>query len=251
MNNSELYNYTLRLADNALILGQRLSELCSKGPFLEEDLAQTNIALDYIGRAQSLYNYEAQLSGKPLSEDELAYRRAENNYYNVLLVEQPDEDFAHTIARQFFYSVADCLFYAELTKSKNETLASIAKKVIKESKYHLNHSSDWVKRLGGGTELSHEKMQNAVNALWMYTDELFEIDDIEHKLIKEGVAVNSSNHKSLWLAEVTEVFKEAGLSVPENNFMMTGGRSGNHSEHFGHLLSELQYLQRAYPDATW
>lgn len=251
MNNSELYHYTLRLADNALILGQRLSELCSKGPFLEEDLAQTNIALDYIGRAQSLYNYAAQLSGKSLSEDELAYRRAENNYYNVLLVEQPDEDFAHTVARQFFYSLADCLFYTELTKSKNETLASIAKKVIKESKYHLNHSSDWVKRLGDGTEVSHEKMQNAVNTLWMYTDELFEMDEVEQTLIKEGIGVNSANLKPLWLAEVTEVFKEAGLSVPDNNFMLTGGRKGNHSEHLGHLLSELQYLQRAYPDATW
>lgn len=251
MNNSELYHYTLRLADNALILGQRLSELCSKGPFLEEDLAQTNIALDYIGRAQSLYNYAAQLSGKSLSEDELAYRRAENNYYNVLLVEQPDEDFAHTVARQFFYSLADCLFYAELTKSKNETLASIAKKVIKESKYHLNHSYDWVKRLGVGTEVSHEKMQNAVNTLWMYTDELFEMDEVEQTLIKEGIGVNSANLKPLWLAEVTEVFKEAGLSVPDNNFMLTGGRKGNHSEHLGHLLSELQYLQRAYPDATW
>lgn len=251
MNNSELYHYTLRLADNALILGQRLSELCSKGPFLEEDLAQTNIALDYIGRAQSLYNYAAQLSGKSLSEDELAYRRAENNYYNVLLVEQPDEDFAHTVARQFFYSVADCLFYAELTKSKDETLASIAKKVIKESKYHLNHSSDWIKRLGDGTELSHVKIQNAVNTLWMFTDELFEVDEIDSKLIKQGIAVNTAEFKPLWLAEVKVVFNDAGLTVPENPYMLYGGRKGNHTEYLGHLLSELQYLQRAYPDATW
>lgn len=251
MNNSELFHYTLRLADNALILGQRLSELCSKGPFLEEDLAQTNIALDYIGRAQSLYNYAAQLSEKSTSEDELAYRRAENNYYNVLLVEQPDEDFAYTVAKQFFYSVADYLYYTELTKSKNETLSSIAKKVVKESRYHLNHSSDWVKRLGDGTELSHSKMQNAVNSLWMFTDELFELDEVELKLINEGIAVNTVNIKPLWLKEVTEVFKEADIALPNNNFMQTGGRNGKHTEHLGHLLSELQYLQRAYPDAKW
>ena len=251
MKKNNLYKYCLRLADNALILGQRLSENCSKGPFLEEDLAQTNIALDLIGRAQALFNYSSKLNENNLSEDDIAYRRDEIVYLNCLLVEQPNQDFAFIIARQFYYSAYDCLLYTELTKSKDVTLASIAKKAVKESNYHLVHTSDWVIRLGNGTVESKARMQHAIDSLWTYTDELFEQDETDLELLKNNFVPNVLDFKTNWLNTISTTLKNASLKLPENTFMMYGGRNGKHTENLGHILSEMQYLQRAYPDAKW
>lgn len=246
-----LYTYTVRLGDNALILGHRLSEWCSKAPFIEEDLALTNISLDMIGRAQALLKYAADVEGKGKTEDDLAYRRPENNYYNHLLMEQANGDFARTIARQLFISIFEYLYFGELEKSKDETLAAIAKKASKEVKYHMQHVIDWTLRLGDGTAESHTRMQKAVNDLWIYTGELFEMDEVDMLLMKEGIAVDLIPVKTHWENSVKTVLSEATLTMPENTYMQTGSRKGIHTENLGHILSEMQYLQRAYPDAKW
>jgi ring-1,2-phenylacetyl-CoA epoxidase subunit PaaC len=245
------YTYTLRLGDDALILGHRLSELCSRGPILEEDLALTNVALDMIGRAQALLKYAADIEGKGKTDDDIAYRRAEINYYNHLLIEQPNGDFAHTIARQLFVSVFEFLFYTELEKSRDETLAAIASKTIKEIKYHMQHSIDWTLRLGDGTSESHKRMQKAVNDLWMYTGELFEMDNLDTFLLHQQIAVDVTSIKNEWQIYISTTLSLAKLLVPENSYMQTGSKKGIHTENLGHILSEMQYLQRAYPDATW
>ncbi len=245
------YTYTLRLGDNALILGHRLSELCSKAPFIEEDLALTNISLDMIGRAQALLKYAADLEGKGNTDDDIAYRRAENNYYNHLITEQPNGDFAHTITRQLFVSVFEYLFYSELEKSKDETLAAVAKKVSKEVKYHMQHAVDWTIRLGDGTEESHKRMQTAINDLWMYTGELFEMDEVDMLLMGEGIAIDLIPVKAHWYNYIKITLTEATLTLPEDLYMQTGSKKGIHTENLGHILSEMQYLQRAYPDAKW
>lgn len=245
------FTYTLRLGDNALILGHRLSELCSKAPFIEEDLALTNIALDMIGRAQALLKYAADIEGKGNTDDDIAYRRAENNYYNHLITEQPNGDFAHTITRQLFVSVFEYLFYSELEKSKDETLAAIAKKVSKEVKYHMQHAVDWTIRLGDGTEESHKRMQTAINDLWMYTGELFEMDEVDMLLMREGIAIDLIPVKAHWYTYIKSTLGEATLTLPEDLYMQTGSKKGIHTENLGHILSEMQYLQRAYPDAKW
>lgn len=246
-----IYTYSLRLGDNALILGHRLSELCSKGPILEEDLALTNIALDMIGRAQAVLTYAAETEGKGRTADDIAYRRAENNYYNHLLAEQPNGDFAHTIARQLFISVFDYLFYSELEKSRDETLSAIAKKASKEVKYHMQHAIDWILRLGDGTQESHQRMQKAVNDLWMYTGELFEMDETDIHLMRDGIAPDLIPMKAQWHNDLKTVLSQATLLMPEDTYMQTGSRMGIHTEHLGHILAEMQYLQRTYPDATW
>jgi len=246
-----VYKYALRLGDDALILGHRLSELCSRGPILEEDLALTNISLDLIGRTQALLKYSAQIENKGNTEDDLAYRRAENNYGNHLICEQPNGDFAHTIARQLFISSFEYLFYTELEKSKDETLAAIARKTNKEIKYHMQHATDWTIRLGDGTTESHNRMQNAVNNLWMYTGELFEMDEIDSQLLSEGISIDLIPLKGKWKNYIKTVLDEAKLKVPEDGYMQTGSRKGIHTENLGHILSEMQYLQRAYPDAKW
>lgn len=245
------YLYTLRLADNALILGHRLSELCSRGPILEEDLALTNISLDMIGRTQALLIYAAKLDGKGKTEDDLAYRRAENNYYNNLLTEQPNGDFAHTIARQLLVSVFEFYYYSELEKSKDETLSAIAKKASKEIKYHMQHAADWTIRLGDGTTISKTRMQKAINDLWMFTGELFEMDEVDNLLLSAGISVDALALKNQWLNYLKSVLNEATLILPQDSYMQTGSKKGIHSENLGHILSEMQYLQRAYPDATW
>ena len=245
------YMYTLRLGDDALILGHRLSELCSKGPILEEDLAITNIALDMIGRAKALLTYVSEIIGNGTTEDDIAYRRAEINYYNHLLTEQPNGDFAHTIARQLFVSVFEYLFYTELTKSRDEVLSAIAKKAVKEVKYHMQHAVDWTLRLGDGTNESHKRMQKAVDNLWMYTGELFEMDEIDMHLIREGIAVDLIPIKSQWYNDIKAILSKATLTMPEDSYMQTGSKKGIHTENLGHILSEMQYLQRAYPDAVW
>lgn len=245
------YTYTLRLADDALILGHRLSELCSRGPILEEDLALTNVSLDMIGRAQALLEYAANIEAKGNTEDDLAYRRPEINYYNHLLTEQPNGDFAHTIARQLFISVFEFLFYTTLEKSTDGTLSAIAAKATKEVKYHKQHAIDWTLRLGDGTNESHKRMQKAVNDLWMYTGELFEMDEVDTFLVREGIGVDLIPIKTHWQQEMKNILDEATLALPEDTYMQTGSRKGIHTENLGHILSEMQYLQRAYPDAKW
>lgn len=246
-----LYNYCLRLGDNALILGHRLSELCSRAPFIEEDLALTNMSLDMIGRAQAMLKYAGEIEGKGKTEDDIAYRRPEIKYYNHLITEQPNGDFAHTIARQLYISAFEYYFYSDLEKSKDATLAAIASKAIKEVKYHLQHAADWTIRLGDGTEESHNRMQKAINDLWMWTGELFEMDEVENSLLKDGVAVDLVPIKALWENYIKQVLTEATLTLPSGDFMQTGSRKGVHTENLGHILSEMQYLQRAYPDAKW
>lgn len=248
---NELYVYTLRLGDDALILGHRLSELCSRAPFLEEDLALTNISLDLIGRASAFLRYAAEIQGKGNSEDDIAYRRPENEYYNHLITEQPNGDFAHVIARQFFVSVYENYFFSELTKSKDETLAALASKTLKEVRYHMEHACDWVIRLGDGTSESKLKMQKAIEDLWMYTGELFEMDYVDEILLSAGVAVDKTSVKDKWNQSVTKTILEATLNLPVQKYMQTGSRKGIHTECLGHILSEMQYLQRAYPDAKW
>jgi ring-1,2-phenylacetyl-CoA epoxidase subunit PaaC len=243
--------YTLRLADDAFVLGHRLSEWCSRGPLLEEDLALTNLALDLIGRAHALYEHAARLENKGRTADDLAYRRPEHAYHNHLLCELPNGDFAHTIMRQFFISAFEELFFAELSQSRDERLAAIASKTRKEVKYHLAHAADWVIRLGDGTQESHDRMQQAADNLWMYTGELFEMNEADLSLLRSGLAADLAPVKMQWREKVSAVFSEASLTVPTGEYMQTGGLSGRHTEYMGHILAEVQYLQRTYPDAKW
>lgn len=246
-----LFKYLLRLGDNSLILGHRLSELCSKGPFLEEDLAMTNLALDHIGRAQAFLKYAGELEGKGRTEDDLAYKRDERQFYNNLLTEVPDKDFSYTIARLLLFSAFEYYLYSELCNSKDETIAAISAKALKEVKYHLAHASDWTCRLGEGTDLSHNKIQKAFNDLWMFTGELFETTNADELLLNEGIAVDLSALKSIWHQHIREILSEATLTMPEDAYMQRGSRDGIHTEYLGHILSEMQYLQRAYPTAQW
>jgi len=246
-----IYKYCLRMGDDALIHSYRLSEWCSNAPILEEDLALTNFSLDMIGRAQALLTYAGQIDGKGKTDDDLAYRRGERQFYNHLIVELPNGDFAHTIARLLFTSVFEYYFFAELLHSADITLAAIAAKTIKEVKYHMTHATDWALRLGDGTEESHYRMQKAVNSLWMFTGELFETDEATAVLEDKNIAVDMAVVKTKWKQEIERVMKESLLEVPEDEYMQTGSSNGIHTEHLGHILSEMQYLQRAYPEATW
>ena len=251
MKNQNLYNYILGIADNTLILGQRLGELCGHGPTLETDIALTNIALDLLGQSRSYYQYAANVDASNKSEDDVAFLRIEREYKNVLLVEQPNTHFGFVMARQFLFDVFHYLFMEKLQFSKDETLAAIAKKGIKEVSYHRRFSTDWVKRLGDGTKESHEKMQEAINDLWRYTDELFYTTAADKAMIEEGVGVDVFKVKEEYYSYVSEVLKEATLKVPENKYFTRGGKEGVHTEHMGYLLSELQYMQRTYPNMKW
>jgi ring-1,2-phenylacetyl-CoA epoxidase subunit PaaC len=246
-----LVTYTLRLADNALILGHRLSEWIGHAPLLEEELALGNVALDLIGQARALYAYAGAIEGTGRDEDALAYLRDAREFRNVLLVEQPNGDFAVTIARQFLYSAFMHPFWRALARSADATLAAIAAKAEKEGAYHLRHASEWLIRLGDGTEESHARMQAALDELWPYAGEMFERDDVERALIATGVAVDTETLRGDWEHSVDSVLAEATLARPAAAWMQSGGRSGRHSEHLGHLLATMQFLQRAYPGATW
>jgi ring-1,2-phenylacetyl-CoA epoxidase subunit PaaC len=248
---NHLFTYALRLADNSLVLGQRLSEWTGHGPFLEEDLALTNIALDTYGTATSLLEYAAKVENKGRDADALAFRRNEREFTNILLVEQPNGDYAKTIVRQSFIDAFNVLFYTELSKSKDETLAGIAQKAIKEVKYHWRHSSSWLIRFGDGTEESHKRAQDALNELWRFTGELFEMDEVEETLVKQGLAVDTKAFKAEWEKQLDELLAKATLTKPANTFMQTGGRKGIHTEHLGFMLSEMQTLPRMLPDAKW
>ena len=246
-----LHEYISSIGDNALILGQRLGEWCGHGPALETDMAMTNISLDLFGMVRSYYQYAAEVEGKGRTEDDIAFLRFERDYKNVQLVEQPNGNFADTITRQFFFDAWHLLFLEELSKSNDTQLAAIAAKSIKEVKYHLRFSSQWVLRLGDGTEESHKKMQEAVDNLWMYTEELVTPTNLELEMAAEGVGVDVSQLKATYFEHLEATLREATLKIPQNVWMQQGGKSGIHSEYLGHLLSEMQYLQRAYPGANW
>jgi ring-1,2-phenylacetyl-CoA epoxidase subunit PaaC len=243
--------YVLRRADDALILGHRLSEWCGHAPMLEEDMALANIGLDLLGQARELYTYAAKVEGKGNDEDKFAYLRDVRQYRNLLLVEQPNGDFARTMVRQFFYSAFADLYWRAMIKSSDETLAAIAAKSEKESAYQLRHSSEWMLRLGDGTEDSHARAQTAIDDLWAFTGEMFAIDEAERALIDVGSAIDAAALKTQWLKTVSSIISEATLALPKGDWMQQGGRVGHHSEHLGHLLSELQSMQRTFPGATW
>jgi ring-1,2-phenylacetyl-CoA epoxidase subunit PaaC len=253
-----LIPYTLHLADNALILAQRNSEWCGHGPVLEQDIAITNISLDILGQARNFYQYAAALvnqsgdnNSNPVTEDTLAYFRDNREFKNCLLVEQENGDWGKTILRLFLFSNYQYLLYENLQRSSNEQLAAIATKALKEVTYHLQWSSEWVIRLGDGTETSHQRMTDAIDALWPYVDELFINTDYEKSVIEEGIAVDASSLKNKWLEKTATIFEEATLEIPINIFTQTGGKQGIHSEHLGYILAEMQFMQRAYPNSVW
>ena len=246
-----LFAYTLRLADNALILGHRVSEWVGHAPVLEEDLALGNLALDLIGQARSLYTYAGEIEGKGKDEDALAYLRDAGAYRNFLLAEQPNGDFAQTIVRHLLYSAFAHPYFEALTRSKDETLAAIAAKAVKEMAYHVRHTAEWTIRLGDGTDESHRRAQSALDELWPFTGELFETDQVERALIDAGIAVDPLSIRARWSKTLDDVFDEATLTRPRDGYMQSGGRSGRHSEHLGFILTELQFLQRTYPGAKW
>jgi ring-1,2-phenylacetyl-CoA epoxidase subunit PaaC len=242
--NSHLIDYTLHLADTTLILSQRNSEWCGHGPVLEQDIAITNISLDLLGQARNFYQYAAALTGGVATEDSLAYLRKEREFKNLLLVEQTNGDWGQTILRQFLFSQFQYLLYDQLQNCKDEQLAAIAAKALKETSYHLRWSSEWVIRLGDGTAESHNRMLKAIDELWRYTGEMF-VSAVYETIVDVSLLKNS------WLEKVNYIFAEATLSIPEKVFMQLGGKEGIHTEHLGYILTELQYVQRAYPDSQW
>lgn len=264
-------NYVLQLADNALILGHRLSEWCGHGPVLEQDIALANTALDHLGQARSLYQHAAdlfnalpegekatvfsspllqQVSG-PVDEDDLAYLRDGWDFRNALLCEQPNGDWAHTVVRSFFYDSFQYLLYTQLLKSGDATLAAIAEKSLKEVTYHRRWSAEWVVRLGDGTEESHARVQAALDTLWSYSGELFMPVAAEKAAVEAGIGTDVAALRDDWTAWVSRVLEEATLKMPTQKWMQQGGKDGRHSEHLGYILAELQFMQRAYPGMEW
>ena len=242
--NSPLIDYTLHLADTTLILSQRNAEWCGHGPILEQDIAITNISLDLLGQSRNFYQYAATLIGGEATEDSLAYLRKEREFKNLLLVEQANGDWGQTILRQYLYSQFQYLLFEKLQQCNDEQLAAIAAKSIKETAYHVRWSSEWVIRLGDGTEESHTRMLKAIDELWRYTGEMFVPAAYE-------TIVEVSLLKNEWQQKVTNIFTEANLQIPEKAFMQNGGKDGIHTEQLGYILTDLQYLQRAYPGAEW
>lgn len=243
--------YCLRIGDTSLILGHRISEWCGHGPILEEDIALGNMSLDLVGQARGFLGYAAQLEGKGRTEDDLAYHRDARQFRNRMLVEQPNGDFGVTMVRSFLFSAFAFLYFRELAKSNDDTISGLAQKSLKEVTYHLRHTSDWLIRLGDGTEESNMRVQNALNDLWMYTEELFEMDDIDAQLIKERIAPDLSALRSEWMAIVDQVLAKARLVKPSSGYVAMGGIRGIHTEHLGYLLAEMQFLPRAYPGTSW
>lgn len=248
---NDVTEYLLRLADDRLVLGHRLSEWCGHAPILEEDIALANIALDLVGEANLLLTLAAREENAGRDADALAFLRDSLDYRNCLLVELPKGDFAVTIARQFLFSVFALLQSEALQGSANTDLAGIAAKMHKESRYHVRHSGDWVLKLGDGTDESHRRLQNAVDDMWRYTGELFLSDDLEQRLARERIAVDASTLETAWKSQVLDVFKRAGIRTPDVSWMQRGGREGRHTEHLGHMLAEMQVLQREHPGASW
>lgn len=246
-----LYYFCLRLADNNMILSQRLCEWCSRGPILEEDLAISNIALDHLGQAEMFYEYASAIDKHKKSADEMAFLNSEREYFNNLLIEQPNGDFAFTMTKQFLFSSFAKLLYTALCNSNDETIKGIAAKALKEVKYHLRHSSEWMVRFGNGTDESKRRAQNALNELWRYTDDMFVMNDTDEELISQGISFDLKHIQSQWDFNVAELLNEANLSIPDNTNVITGGSNGIHTEHLGHIICEMQYLQRAFHGVSW
>lgn len=246
-----LFEYLLRLGDDSLILGHRMSEWCGHGPILEEDIAMTNIALDLVGQATTILNYAGETEGNGRDGDALAFLRFDRDYRNLLLVEQPNGNFGMTMMRQFLFDAYRKPLFEKLQFSSDKHLAAIAEKSLKETRYHLKHSSEWVIRLGDGTEESHARIQEALDTLWRYTPELFYQDEVDAELEKNGIIPNNSEVEDEWRKTVNAILEEATLKVPTNNWKQEGGRKGMHSEHLGFMLAEMQYMQRAYPNMEW
>lgn len=249
---SALFEYLLRYGDDRLILGHRLSEWCGHAPILEEDIALANIALDCVGQANALLTLAAEVENKNRTADDLAYFREAVEFKNLQLVEQPNLDFAYTIVRQFFYDAFAVSFLEGLKESKIETLAGMAGKSLKEAKYHLRHSGEWLLRLGDGTEESNKKIQTAVNDFWGFTKEMWETDEVDELLHSEKIAPDIKNLKSVWDETVHGKFEKAKIRMPDDDrFFTSGSRKGIHTEHLGHLLAEMQIVARSFPGAKW
>jgi ring-1,2-phenylacetyl-CoA epoxidase subunit PaaC len=255
---NHLINYITHLADNSLILSHRNSEWCGHGPVLEQDIALSNIALDLLGQARNFYQYAATKmnvmdgQAKAITEDDLAYMRTEKAFNNLLLTEQTNGDWGKTVMRQFLFSAFQFYYFEQLKNSTDKTLAAIAEKSLKETTYHLRWSADWVIRLGDGTDESKQRMEDALEELWMFTGEMFVPADFEKEMRATNIAVDVTALRSSWLAKVKTVFEEASLQMPdENAWMQTGGKQGNHTEHLGFLLAEMQSLQRMHPNLEW
>ena len=246
----DLEKYILRIADTSLILGQRLSEWCSNGPTLEEDIALSNISLDLFGQANGLLEYVSKLNGVK-SADEIAFKRNERQFYNLQICEQDNGHFGDTIIRQFLCDSYFKLFYLSLADSKDETLSAIAHKSLKEVEYHLRHSSNWVIRLGDVTKESNDKIQQSLNQIWKYTGEFFEMDELDNKMLEKNIGVDNINLKAKWDIIINKTLNQAKLSRPEDGYMMSGSKKGLHTEFLGKLLAQMQYLPRAYPNAKW
>lgn len=251
MKTATLIDYTLHLADNALIIGHRNSEWCGHGPVLEQDIAISNIALDLIGQARNFYQYAAQLTGNGATEDSLAYLRDAIDYKNCLLAELPNGDWGQTVLRQFFFSTYQYFLYQSLQKSIDQQLAAIAEKALKEVTYHLRWSSEWVIRLGDGTDESKKRILQSIDELWSYTGEMFQPAGYETLAVNDGFGVDLAPTKINWDEKIRSVLTEATLPIPTNVWMQSGGKEGKHTEHLGFILAEMQFLQRAYPGSEW
>lgn len=247
----ELLEYTLRIGDNALILGQRLAEWCGHGPILEQDIALSNIALDHLGQARMLMQYAAELKGEGFTEDKMAFLRDVTEYHNCLLLELNNEDWGRTIARQFLFDSFNYFFFTDLLSSSDERLCAVAQKAIKEITYHAQWSAEWIIRLGDGTEESHKRAQAAINDLWQWTGELFNMDAVDEKMLEAGIGVDLHSVKEKWSEKVAEILNIATLKMPENGWMQSGGKQGEHTEYLGYVLAEMQHLPRMYPEASW
>lgn len=244
------HKFILQLADNELILGHRISEWCGHGPALEQDIALANIALDHVGQSRMYYQLAAEMEGNGKTEDDYPYKRMETSFYNVQLAEHENVDFGYTIVRSFFYDHFYYLLLEQLIGSTHIQLANIAKSAIKEVKYHMRYSSEWIKRLGDGTEESHNRVQKAINDIYGFTGEMFIASEAD-KHVKTQYGIDIESLKEKWLSSIKEVIAEATLELPETTWFQKGGKDGIHTEKLGYLLTELQYIQRAYPNMEW
>lgn len=243
--------YLLHLADNALILSQRLGEWCGNAPILEQDIALTNITLDILGQARYFYQYAAKTDNTGNNEDYYAFFRNERDFKNLLILEQPNGDWAQTMLRQFFYDNYSLLLYQSLINCNDKQISAIVSKAVKEVKYHYKFSSEWVIRLGDGTKESKQRLESALENLWDYTGEMFETTDYETEMIKKGIAPDITVLKQKWIENTQEIFKLAKLTIPKTEWFQKGGKIGYHSENLGKILTDLQYMQRSYPGCNW
>ena len=248
---SALSRFVLGLADDALVLSHRLSQWCSNAPYLEEDIALSNVALDYIGRARMFYQYAAELEGKGRSEDDFAYLRNEREYTNLLIHELPKGDFAFTMVRQYFIDVFNYLYLTQLIHSKDERIAAVAAKSVKESRYHLKRSEPWITQLAQGSDESRQRILRALDELKDFTGELFDMPEWEKTLVEAGIAVERSILQAEWDKQVQQLLSESSIEYSDSQLQIRGGRNGIHTEHLGHMLCEMQYLQRSYPQMDW